>query len=130
MYINAINSTAQWTIIPNLTRILMNTIATVSGLQVGLGIYTLLSHVPIPIAALHQAGSLALITSLICFTHSLGYGKYIPGSIKNNITNQTKEISKDMNEQIIKKTIGNVKKFPAGSFAEIKKRNEESKAEQ
>mmetsp|Transcript_10960 Transcript_10960/g.11384 ORF Transcript_10960/g.11384 Transcript_10960/m.11384 type:complete len:462 (+) Transcript_10960:54-1439(+) len=127
MYVRAIHSTVQWTIIPNLTRILMNTVATVAGLQVGLGVYTLLSHVPIPIAALHQSGSLLLITSLLCLTHSLGYGKNIPESVKKNVINQTKEISKDLNEQILKKTIGKPKNFPAASLAEIRKRNEENK---
>lgn len=40
-------------------------------MQVGLGIATLLYHVPIPLAATHQAGSLALLSSAVFFITSL-----------------------------------------------------------
>ena len=40
--------------------------------QVGLGVSTLLLYVPVPLASLHQCGSLALLTLLIGFLHTLG----------------------------------------------------------
>ena len=40
--------------------------------QVGLGISTLLLYVPVPLASLHQCGSLALLTLLLTFVHTLG----------------------------------------------------------
>ena len=39
-------------------------------LQVGLGIATLLSHVPVPLAAAHQAGAIALLTCIAGLYHS------------------------------------------------------------
>jgi cytochrome c oxidase assembly protein subunit 15 len=39
--------------------------------QVGLGISTLLLHVPIPLASAHQAGALALFSVMLFFTHEL-----------------------------------------------------------
>jgi heme A synthase len=44
--------------------------------QVGLGIATLLLYVPIPLAAVHQFGSLTLLTFLTALTHSLNFSKY------------------------------------------------------
>ncbi|GMI17142.1 hypothetical protein TrLO_g10762 [Triparma laevis f. longispina] len=41
--------------------------------QVSLGISTLMLNVPIHLAATHQLGSLALLTSGLCLTHSLRY---------------------------------------------------------
>ena len=38
-------------------------------IQVSLGISTLLLHVPIPLAASHQAGALILFTLIIFVTH-------------------------------------------------------------
>lgn len=47
-------------------------------LQVLLGISTLLSHVPVALAALHQSGSLALLSSIIWLCHELKYvGKFV-----------------------------------------------------
>ena len=39
-------------------------------LQVGLGVATLLSHVPVPLAAAHQAGAIALLTCVAGLYHS------------------------------------------------------------
>lgn len=43
--------------------------------QAGLGIATLLLYVPIPLAAVHQFGSLALLTFITALTHSLNFSK-------------------------------------------------------
>jgi len=40
-------------------------------LQVFLGIYTVQSHVAVPVAATHQAGSMALLTCLLYLMHTL-----------------------------------------------------------
>lgn len=108
MALRAFTSTSQWTIIPQLTKFAMNSVATMAGVQVGLGIYTLLTHVPIPMAAAHQAGSLALITCLIGLIHTLGYGKYMPEHVTKNVSSVLKK-SKERFQ-------------PVGSLAEIKKR--------
>lgn len=52
-------------------RIAINSLLGVSLAQAGLGITTLLTFVPTPIAALHQAGSLALLSSALWATHEL-----------------------------------------------------------
>ncbi|KAK0088244.1 hypothetical protein PV325_012658 [Microctonus aethiopoides] len=44
-----------------------------SYLQVALGITTLLNHVPLPLAASHQSGSLLLLSSVIWLCHELKY---------------------------------------------------------
>lgn len=46
--------------------------------QVLLGISTLLTYVPVPLAASHQSGSLALLTFAIWLTHELKFLKVIP----------------------------------------------------
>jgi heme a synthase len=112
MIFRAMNSTAQWSVVPNLVRIAMNSVATMAGVQVGLGIYTLLTHVPIPIAAAHQAGSLALITCVIGLIHSLGYGKYLPESVTKNVVSKVGTVAKKAKEKF----------QPAASLADIKKR--------
>lgn len=47
-------------------------------MQVLLGITTLLTYVPVPMAASHQSGSLVLLSMAIWLTHELKYLKYIP----------------------------------------------------
>lgn len=47
-------------------------------LQVTLGITTLLTYVPTPIAATHQSGSLILLSIAIWLSHELKFLKYIP----------------------------------------------------
>lgn len=46
--------------------------------QVALGISTLLTFVPVPLAASHQSGSLALLTFAIWLSHELKFLKYVP----------------------------------------------------
>ncbi len=45
--------------------------STCTGLQVSLGIATLMLHVPVPLAAVHQGGSLALLSFALWFAHAL-----------------------------------------------------------
>ncbi|XP_034948440.1 cytochrome c oxidase assembly protein COX15 homolog [Chelonus insularis] len=47
-------------------------------LQVILGISTLLYHVPIPLAALHQSGSLLLLSSAVWLCHELKHVRALP----------------------------------------------------
>ncbi|KAJ8599588.1 hypothetical protein CTAYLR_004702 [Chrysophaeum taylorii] len=47
--------------------------------QVSLGVATLLLYVPVPLAATHQLGSLALLTATLCAAHAL---KATPGAYK------------------------------------------------
>lgn len=54
-----------------------NALATMAWLQVGLGITTLLCYVPVSIAALHQSGSLILLSFAVWLTHELKYVKRI-----------------------------------------------------
>ena len=53
-------------------------LATMAWLQVGLGITTLLTYVPVPIAASHQSGSLVLLSLAIWLTHEIKLLKYLP----------------------------------------------------
>lgn len=46
--------------------------------QVILGVTTLLTYVPVPLAASHQSGSLLLLSTTIWLTHELKLLKYIP----------------------------------------------------
>ena len=46
-------------------------VAFIASMQVGLGIWTLLGQVQIPVAAAHQFGAVALLTSLLWLAHSL-----------------------------------------------------------
>lgn len=59
--------------------------------QVGLGITTLLLYVPIPLAAIHQAGSLVLLTFITTLIHSLGFIKHV--QIKIPVTKATAVLS-------------------------------------
>lgn len=47
-------------------------------MQVVLGVTTLLHHVPVPLAASHQSGSLLLLSTAIWLTHELKLLKYVP----------------------------------------------------
>lgn len=53
-------------------------LATMAWIQVGLGITTLLTYVPVPVAATHQSGSLVLLSFAIWLTHELKLLKYLP----------------------------------------------------
>lgn len=59
-------------------RRVVNAVAAMACVQVGLGILTLLHYVPTPLAASHQSGSLALLTLAIWLTHEIKLLKYIP----------------------------------------------------
>ena len=52
------------------TRIWARACLAAVALQVGLGVATLLSHVPVPLAAAHQAGAIALLTCVAGLYHS------------------------------------------------------------
>jgi len=58
-------------VLPPLTRKLVATAFAAANIQVLLGISTLLYLVPIPLAAAHQAGSVALLTAMIAVMTSL-----------------------------------------------------------
>ncbi len=72
--------------LPSFTRKSLNAVAHMSIVQVGLGIGTLLLYVPVPLAAVHQAGSLALLTFITCLVHSLKYTR-LTGVGTNILTN-------------------------------------------
>ncbi|XP_055386801.1 cytochrome c oxidase assembly protein COX15 homolog [Condylostylus longicornis] len=55
-----------------------NAVALMGWTQVALGITTLLTYVPVSIAACHQSGSLVLLSLAIWLTHELKFLKYIP----------------------------------------------------
>uniref|UniRef100_A0A8R1E166 Cytochrome c oxidase assembly protein COX15 homolog n=2 Tax=Caenorhabditis japonica TaxID=281687 RepID=A0A8R1E166_CAEJA len=57
--------------IPKRTRLALNVIvATVFG-QAALGVFTLINYVPVWLAACHQSGSMALISSVLWLSHEL-----------------------------------------------------------
>lgn len=56
----------------------INAAAAVAWLQVTLGISTLIHHVPVPLAAAHQSGSLLLLSFAVWLSHELKLLKYIP----------------------------------------------------
>jgi cytochrome c oxidase assembly protein subunit 15 len=58
-------------VLPRLTRRLGGYAFLLVNLQAALGISTLLYLVPIPVAAAHQAGSVALLTSMLALAISL-----------------------------------------------------------
>lgn len=58
-------------VLPPLTRSLLNGAFAMANLQVLLGISTLLYLVPVPLAAGHQAGSVALLTVMLHIVMSL-----------------------------------------------------------
>jgi len=57
--------------LPPSTRFALNSLFAMGNLQVALGITTLLNHVPTPVAATHQAGSLTLLSTALWFMHEL-----------------------------------------------------------
>lgn len=76
MYAYARANAGHWASLPRLTRVGIHAVAGMSVAQVGLGISTLLLYVPIPLAAVHQAGSLVLLTLITCCAHSLRFSKF------------------------------------------------------
>lgn len=75
--------TAMWllsrkTILPRRAYWAMNAAVLIGWTQVTLGVSTLVHHVPIPLAAAHQSGSLLLLSFAIWLSHELKFLKYIP----------------------------------------------------
>ncbi|XP_013147013.1 PREDICTED: cytochrome c oxidase assembly protein COX15 homolog [Papilio polytes] len=64
--------------LPRAATALAAAVGAVAWMQVGLGITTLLTYVPTPLAAAHQAGSLALLSLAVWLTHEVKLLKYIP----------------------------------------------------
>lgn len=65
-----------WQTLPRTTRVALMGAAHMSLVQVGLGIATLLLYVPVPLAAVHQAGSMVLLTLVTALTHSLKFARH------------------------------------------------------
>lgn len=63
--------------LPARTRLALNCLFGMSIVQVGLGIFTLLYFVPVPLAASHQAGSLTLLSFAIWVAHEMRIKKAI-----------------------------------------------------
>jgi cytochrome c oxidase assembly protein subunit 15 len=57
--------------LPRPVRLAQHALLAAAGLQFALGVSTLLLVVPIPLAAMHQAGAVLLLTGAIVFRHSL-----------------------------------------------------------
>jgi len=77
MYAHALSWTTRthWHALPPRSRLACHLVAGMGLTQVGLGITTLLLYVPIPLAALHQSGSLVLLTFITGLVHSLKFVK-------------------------------------------------------
>jgi len=60
-----------WALLPLSAQTSLNAMAAMVGVQISLGIATLLTYVPIELAATHQAGSLALLAFGTRFVHSM-----------------------------------------------------------
>lgn len=67
---------AYWSALPSATRTALTAVTGMSLVQVGLGISTLLLYVPVPLAAVHQAGSLVLLTIITAAVHSLNFATH------------------------------------------------------
>ncbi|CAM9506943.1 unnamed protein product [Chrysoparadoxa australica] len=68
-------SGALWRALPLESQLALNTTMGIMATQVGLGISTLLLYVPIPLAAAHQAGALALMGSSVWLASSLRWAR-------------------------------------------------------
>merc|ERR1712070_240570 len=75
IYYKVMTNAALFATLPTFTKNAFHAAALMAWTQVGLGILTLLLYVPIPLAAVHQAGSLVLLTFKIALLHSLKYIK-------------------------------------------------------
>jgi cytochrome c oxidase assembly protein subunit 15 len=67
-----------WNLLPSTSRKFLHSAIGMAGVQVGLGITTLLLYVPIPLAASHQFGSLVLLTLSTGVVHSLRFVRFLP----------------------------------------------------
>jgi cytochrome c oxidase assembly protein subunit 15 len=70
------------------TRLVLSSVVAMSWLQVSLGVATLLSNVPINLAAAHQTGSITLLTLILILLHSIG--KKNPPQLTKLLSNLTK----------------------------------------
>lgn len=64
--------------LPPSVRSASRTLGLLVGAQVLLGISTLVMYVPVPLAAAHQAGALALLTGAINMLHAIGHAQKAP----------------------------------------------------
>lgn len=64
--------------LPRRAYLAVHAVGTMAWIQVGLGITTLLTYVPVSIAALHQTGSLVLLSLAVWLTHEMKHIKKIP----------------------------------------------------
>jgi len=80
-----------WAALPSNTKALFHSVAAMSATQVGLGIGTLLLYVPIPLAAVHQAGSLVLLTLTTLLAHSLRFSTF--AGVKGLTSAATRSVS-------------------------------------
>jgi len=86
-----------WKSLPKYTQYAFNACLGMTATQVGLGISTLLLYVPVPLAAVHQAGSLVLLTCITCLAHSLRFSaaplQGIASKVAGSIATKAKHIS-------------------------------------
>ena len=122
---------AYWKAVPRATRIALTAVTGMSLVQVGLGISTLLLYVPIPLAAVHQAGSLVLLTIITCSVHSLNFASHsIAGSAAKvrqaqmigQVAMATTNVSalKPVSSAFMKYGAANIKFQPLDSLLKIK----------
>ncbi|OPL20753.1 cytochrome c oxidase assembly protein cox15, partial [Mytilus galloprovincialis] len=64
--------------LPPRARMAVNALLAMSIIQASLGITTLLTYVPTPVAATHQSGSLVLLSIAVWLTHEL---RRIPNAV-------------------------------------------------
>jgi cytochrome c oxidase assembly protein subunit 15 len=57
--------------LPSASRRLLAAVAGMAGVQVGLGVTTLLTYVPVWLGSAHQAGALTLLTLMLALLHTL-----------------------------------------------------------
>jgi len=67
----------------------LTTLGGVASLQMSLGVLTLINYVPIPLAAMHQIGSLAVLSSGLYVVHSL---KYVGPRFLNAVSRQQRRL--------------------------------------
>lgn len=113
---------AYWSALPSATRTALTAVTGMSLVQVGLGISTLLLYVPVPLAAVHQAGSLVLLTIITAAVHSLNFATHsmAGGSIRSQQTQllstvamvQARQSSKSVTPAIINAMLCNSTKAP------------------
>eukprot|EP00298_Acanthocystis_sp_HF-20_P012792 c20055_g1_i2.p1 GENE.c20055_g1_i2~~c20055_g1_i2.p1 ORF type:complete len:130 (+),score=46.95 c20055_g1_i2:162-551(+) len=72
------------------SKVLMNLVLGMTGVQASLGISTLLLYVPVELGVAHQSGSLVLLSLLILMLHSLR----VPKSSIRQVTNVAKQALK------------------------------------